>query len=142
MIEARKISFQEAWDSSVIFFVDEELEREIEAKVEALLNVAFNHRVSETATINVDDIADFLAQKRDALDVILKDVGLSEEKFKRIISLLRRLGRIPGAFDTEWGIGSIKSKIACEPDFAYLIAELLVDGKRDKELQQSFPVII
>jgi len=38
--EARKISFQEAWNSSTIFFVDEELEMEIEASVEDLLRTA------------------------------------------------------------------------------------------------------
>lgn len=139
MMEARKISFQEAWDSSVVFLVDEELEREIEAKVETLLETAENHRVSETAEINVTDIADFLGQKDSALDVILKDIGLSEEKFKRIISLLRKLGRITGGFDSEWGTSKIKSEIAREPDFACMIAELLVDGKRDKELEQYIP---
>ena len=139
MIEARKISFQEAWDSSVVFFVDEELEQEIEAKVEALLETAENHRVSETAEINVADIADFLGQKYNALDVILKDVGLSEEKFKRIISLLRKLGRIPGDFDREWSTSKIKSKITREPDFTRMIAELLVDGKREEELEQYIP---
>ncbi len=139
MIEARKISFQEAWDSSVVFFVDEELEREIEAKVEALLETAENHRVSETAEINVADIADFLGQKYNALDVILKDVGLSEEKFKRIISLLRKLGRIPGDFNREWGIDRVKNKIAREPGFARMVAELLVDGKRDEGLEQYIP---
>lgn len=139
MIEARKISFQEAWDSSTVFFVDEELEREIEAKVEALLETAENHRVSETAEINVADIANFLGQKYNALDVILKDVGLSEEKFKRIISLLRRLGCIPGDFNREWGIGRVKNKIAREPGFARMVAELLVDGKRDEGLEQYIP---
>jgi hypothetical protein len=139
MIEARKISFQEAWDSSVVFFVDEELERRIEAKVEALLETADNHRVSETAEINIADIADFLGQKDNALDVILKDVGLSEEKFKRIISLLRKLGRIPGDFDREWSTSKIKRKIAREPDFTRVIAELLVDGKRDEELERYIP---
>ncbi|MFQ6044318.1 MAG: DpnII family type II restriction endonuclease [Candidatus Poribacteria bacterium] len=139
MIEARKISFQEAWDSSVVFFVDEELEKEIEAEVESLLETARNHRVSETAEINVVDAAGFLGQKDNALDVILKDIGLSEEKFKRIISLLRKLRRIPGDFDREWSMGKIKSKIAREPGFALMIAELLVDGKRDKELGQYVP---
>lgn len=138
-VEARKISFQEAWDSSVVFFVDEELEREIEAKVEALLETAENQRVSETAEINVADIADFLGQKYNALDVILKDVGLSEEKFKRIISLLRKLGRIPGDFTSEWGMGRIKSKLTSKPGFAQMVAELLVDGKKDEELGQHVP---
>ena len=138
MTKARKISFQEAWDSSVVFFVDEELEREIEAKVEALLETAEAHHVSEAAEIAAD-IANFLGQKDNALDVILKDVGLSEEKFKRIISLLRKLGRIPGDFTSEWGIGKIKSKVTQEPDFARMVAGLLVDGKSDEELRQYIP---
>ncbi|MEA3346102.1 MAG: hypothetical protein U9Q78_07675 [Chloroflexota bacterium] len=122
-----------------MFFMDNELEREIEAKVVALLETAENHRVSETAEINVADIADFLGQRYNALDVILRDVGLSEEKFKRIVSLLRKLGRIPGDFTSEWGMGRVKSKITREPDFARLVAELLVDGKRDEELGQYVP---
>jgi hypothetical protein len=32
-MQARKLSFQEAWDSSTIFFVDEALENEIDARV-------------------------------------------------------------------------------------------------------------
>ncbi|MBC8275686.1 MAG: hypothetical protein H8E40_12055 [Chloroflexi bacterium] len=139
MIEARKISFQEAWDSSVIFLVDGELERELEAEVETLLETARDHRVSETVEINVADIADFLNQKDNALDVILKDIGLPEEEFKCTVLLLRKLRRIPGEFDGQWSMREIKSKLACEPDFARMIAELLVDGKRDRELKQHVP---
>jgi hypothetical protein len=138
-MDARKISFQEAWDSSVVFLVDEALEQEIEAEVEALLETARNHRVSETATITVDSIADFLAQRKNALEVILKDIELSEEKFLRIISLLRKLQRIPGGFDAEWGIGTIKRKMSQDQGFVRLIAQLLIDGKHDKELQQYIP---
>lgn len=43
MIEARKITFDEAWNSSVVFLVDERLEREIDSQVEALLVTAQNH---------------------------------------------------------------------------------------------------
>ena len=139
MIEARKISFQEAWDSSAIFFVNEELERKIEYEVEALLETAQDYRVSETAEINVINIAGFISQKDNALDVILKDVGLSEEKFKRIVSLLRKLYRISGDFDREWSMSKIKSKITRESAFALMIAELLVDGKRDEELKRYIP---
>lgn len=52
MTKAHKISFQEAWDSSTVFFVDEELEREIDTKVETLLETARNHRVSEITKIS------------------------------------------------------------------------------------------
>jgi len=139
MIEARKIAFQEALDSSVVFFVDEELERELNAEVESLLETARDHRVSETAEVNVADIAGFLGQKDNALDVILKDLGLSEEKFERAILLLRKLRCISGDFDCAWSMSRIRNKIACEPDFACIIAEFLVDGKRNEELKQHIP---
>ncbi len=139
MIEARKITFQEAWDSSVFFFIDEELEQEIDAQAEALLEVAGDHRVSETAAINADNIADFLIQKANSLDVILKDIDLSQEKSMRVISLLRNLGKIPGGFETEWSVKRIKSKISREQEFAQMIADLLVDGKRDQTLEQYIP---
>ncbi len=138
-MEARKISFSEAWETATVFFIDEALEQEIEAEVEALLDTASNHRVSETAEITPESIAAFIAQKSNGLDVVLKDIGLSEEKFKRTISLLRRLGRIPGGFDGEWSIMKIKSRIATEPDFARQVAELLVDGRRDEELARYIP---
>lgn len=136
MTEARKLSFQEAWDSSVIFFVDEELEREIESEVESLLATAQSRRAAHT---NLSDLTTFLTQRENALDVVLKDLELSQEKFMRIVSLLRKLGRIPGGFDREWGMNKIRSKIVHEPDFARVIANLLLDGKRDTELQQHIP---
>ena len=139
MIEARKISSQEAWDSATVFFVDEVLEDEIDAQVNALMETARDPRISETASILVNDIADFLSETDNALNVILKDIDLSEEKFKRVVSLLRRTGQIAGGFDQEWGIGKIKSQIQNVPHFAHHIAQLLVDGKRDGDLIEIIP---
>jgi len=136
LIEAKKISFQEAWDSSIIFFVDEELEQEIESQVESLLKTAQDQNASE---FSLQNMVNFLVHQKDALDVILKDLELSQEKFMRIVSLLRKLDRIVGGFDQEWGIHKIKKKIASDPDFALKIAELLLDGKRDQELQNYIP---
>jgi hypothetical protein len=139
VIEAHKLSFQEVWNTSAIFFVDEDLEQEIEAEVESLLATAQNHRVSETAEINSADIADFISQGKNALDVVLKDIGLSEEKFMRIVSLLRKLRRIPDDLDREWSMTKIKSRLAQDQEFARLIAELLIDGKRDGDLALYIP---
>jgi hypothetical protein len=139
VIEARKLSFQEVWETSTIFYVDEEFENEIDAKVKTLLKVADDPRISESATIDVDSIESFLSQTGNALDVILKDIQLSEEKFLRIVSLLRKLGRIPGVFESEWGIEAVKSKLHKDTTFAHLLAEVLVDGKRDKELSCYIP---
>jgi len=139
MKEAYKISFQEAWDSTTIFFVDNELEDEIDQEVEKLLKLADNELVSGIAEVSADALAVFLAKDALALDVILREIELSEEKFMRIVSLLRKLGYIPGQFESEWQISKITSKIAQEPDFAYFVADLLVNGKRNKGLARYIP---
>ena len=141
-VPARKISFQEAWDSTTIFFVDDTLEEEIDLEVEALLAIAKDPRISEDAVIEENTIFELLVDRDNALDVILRDIELSEEKFMRIITLLRKLGRIPGGFtvgDTEWGFDKVKKKIKQEPDFRQFIAKLLVRGKNDAELSAHIP---
>ncbi len=138
-MEARKLTFQEVWDSSQIFFVDADLEAEIDQKVTRLLALANDRRVAVTDPIEVPDIAAFLASDRDALDVVLRDIELSDEKFMRIVSLLRKIGRIQGGFDSEWNIDRIKSSIQNNPEFRLLIAHLLVDGKHDAELARYIP---
>lgn len=137
MEEARKLTFQEVWESATIFFVDEKLENEIDETVRELLETAerLPHREERTRL----DTISLLASTSSALDVILKDVGLSEEKFKRIISLLRKIGRISGNFDSEWSMTKIKSKLSADRTFLQLLAELLLDGKRDSELADYIP---
>lgn len=139
MAEAHKISFHEAWDSTTIFFVDNELEDEIDQGVEQLLQLVNDELISTTTEVNVDSVANFLAKEHLALEVILREIELSEEKFMRVISLLRKLGYIPGQFESEWPISRIISKIGQEPEFAQFVAKLLVDGKRDKELARHIP---
>jgi hypothetical protein len=142
VISARKITFQEAWDSTTIFFVDEDLESEIDAAVDHLLEVANDPRISQDSQVSEDSIATFLQEHESALDVVLKDIELSEEKFMRIISLLRKLGKIPGGFnahDAEWGMTKIKSKVQREAEFAHLVARLLVSGKKDADLARYIP---
>ncbi|MGC8877809.1 MAG: hypothetical protein ACP5R2_01115 [Anaerolineae bacterium] len=135
MSTARKLTFQEAWESATIFLVDETLGQGIDEKVAAMLITAGDPAVSESAHV----IAEFIVRRRDGLDVILKGIQLSDEKFKRIISLLRKLGRIDEPFDVEWSMSKIKRKMAEKPALAHLIAHLLLRGKNDPELQQHVP---
>mgnify|MGYP001245507949 CR=1 FL=1 len=138
-MSVRKLTFQEAWDSSTIFFVDEELENEIDEKVAALLNISQNLYISGGREQTLEDIVVFLSENPHGLDVILRDIGLSDEKFMRIISLLRKIRRVPGEFDSEWSIEKIKRKLVADPSFIHLIAKLVLDGKRDHELSPYIP---
>ncbi len=139
MKPARKLSFQEAWDSATVFYVDEYLEDEIDQKVVNLLNTSQRLADSQTTSRTVDDITHFLMTETYALDVILRDIGLSDEKFMRIVSLLRKLGRIAGGFESEWSINKIKRQLSQNALFTQSIASLLFDGHQDIELASYIP---
>jgi len=96
MMQARKLTFQEAWDSSTVFFVDEELESEIDDRVAGLLDTSQNPHIADGKEKTTENIVAFLGEVSNALNVILRDIGLSDEKFMRIISLLRKIDRISG----------------------------------------------
>ena len=136
---ASKLSFQEAWESITIFFVDEELEDEIDQRVDNLLDIAARYGIKENKNLDHSQLASFLAKETEGLDFLLYEIGLSEEKFMRIVSLLRRIGRIESTFDQEWSIKKIKHKLVTDPNFAEQIAKLLLNGRYDTELKQLIP---
>ncbi|MBN1536408.1 MAG: hypothetical protein JW908_06725 [Anaerolineales bacterium] len=141
-IDAQKISFNDAWNSTSIFFVDNQLENEIDQKVDSLLEIAKDPRISEKTAIDANMISDLLREKTNSLDVVLKDIELSEEKFMRIVTLLRKIGRIPGGFDVdnvEWNMQKIKNFIIQDNSFTETISQLLVEGKYDQGLSQYIP---
>jgi len=139
MATARKVSFQEAWDSATVFYVDEELEDEIDQDVEKLLALADDEVVSGTDKVSTEALAAFLTKDPLALDVILREIELSQEKFMRVISLMRKLGRIEGGFEREWSFRKITGRVTQDMDFSLMVARTLMEGKRDKELAAYIP---
>ena len=52
---------------------------------------------------------------------------------------LRKSGLISGGFESEWGHVKIVGKLASDPAFAKIVAELFVDGKRNEALHPYIP---
>lgn len=139
MVNLRKLSFQEAWDTLTIFYVDEELEDEIDREVEQLLEISRSFSFPITSSLEVGDLAEVLRYREDALEFVLREIGLSEEKFMRIISLLRKIGRIPEPLDKEWTLKQVVKRMQKDVRFSNLIAALLLDGVRDAALRPLIP---
>ncbi len=138
-METRKLTFQEAWDSSTVFFVDAALEDEIDEKVAELKLISQGLKVKDDLETTLDDLITFLEDNVNGLDVILRDIGLSDEKFMRIISLLRKIERIPGGFEREWTIKRIKRELSRDFVLLKLVARVLFEGKSDVELSNFIP---
>ncbi len=135
----RKLSFEEAWNSITIFYVDDELEQEIDQGVDRLLRLAEQYGMTEKRMTGPDSLAALLREQEGALEFVLREVELSEEKFLRMISLLRQIGRIPVPLDREWTMKEVARRLRTDPDFTQVVAHLLMDGIRDPQLQAVVP---
>ncbi len=138
MHKAKKFSFKEAWDTATEFLIDEEIENVIDKKVESIAKASINGRISNKP-IKINEVANYLREKDEGLEVILSDLTLSQEKFIRIVSFLRRIGRVGSGFNSECGFQTIKAKIKEDAEFAKTIAKLLVEGIEDSELKRLLP---
>lgn len=134
-----KLSFQEAWSSATFFYVNDVLEDEIDDEVQELLTKSLDPSISDREEITPEHVFNFLREDPSRLESLLKDINLSKEKFLRIVSMLRQIGRIHGGFDSEWTINKIQKNISEDDNFLTILANLLVDGKRDPELESLIP---
>jgi len=137
MIQARKLSFQEIWDTLTIFFVDNDLEQEIDQEVGRLLQKAQQYAAIDLS--NPQNLATLLQKDQEVLEFVLREIDLSEEKFMRVISMLRKIGTIPGGLDKEWTMDQIARRICQDQNFAVLIANLLLEGAQDSTLAKHIP---
>jgi hypothetical protein len=135
--QARKLGFEEAIDTCVAFYNNESLEERFDAFIQERLDEIVRYQPPEfTRALTPENVADFLKNEPRGLLRILGQLRLSEEKFKRIITLLRKLNH---TFDREWSIKQIEQRIATDNKFALKIAELLTSGYRDPLLIKHLP---
>jgi len=131
-----KLTFEEVIRTSVVFYVDESLERKFDEFVrEKAQYIIKTERPRKT--ISVDELAEFLRTEPEALTIVLRILHLSREKFLRIVSLLRK---IEGTFDVEWDFKKVNRKIKEDIDFARRIADLFINGKDNPILMKYLPL--
>lgn len=134
--EPRKLSFSEAWNTTTEFFVDDTVEKEIDQEVTEMTS---SIETLTAKSVSLDEFAKFTKENPASLDIALADITLSQEKFKRIVTLLRRKGMVSGGFDTEWSPKKIMKKIQEDTDFANQITSILYCGKDDPLLVKHLP---
>jgi len=134
-----KISFEQVWEGASVFYLNLSLEDEIDREVDYLLDLAVQAQFSSGRLIGEQNLRETIAQNPAVLDVVLRDLELSEEKFLRIITLLRRMGRIEGGFDSEWSLAKIKNLISQDLNFRNQVVSLIYNGCNDKELAGFVP---
>jgi len=131
-----KLTFEDVIKTSIVFYVDESLEKRFDEFVRKKAQSIIKAKKS-AKTISVDELIEFLRTESDALTRVLSILHLSKEKFLRIISLLRK---IEGTFDVEWNFNKVNKKIKEDIEFARKIADLFINGKDNPILVKYLPL--
>jgi hypothetical protein len=135
--QAKKLSFSEAIDTCVAFYNDEAFEQRFDVFIQERLDEIVQYQPPDfTGHLTAENVADFLKNEPRGLLRILGQLRLSEEKFKRIVTLLRKLKR---SFDREWSIKQIQQRIAADDEFAKEISSLFISGHKDPVLVKHLP---
>jgi hypothetical protein len=127
-----KISFEE-WKNSMSFMIDDEFDNNFLHSIEPLTQFIVNNcnqfsnyqQLSEFLCVD----SDFLAI--DKLKAFVSLIGLSEERLKRVVSLVRFRYNNED-FKTEWDVKRISKTLQTDDSFKELLIEFFIGGRNSR----------
>ena len=130
----RKIEFDELINSSTMFYVNDKYEEDIEKKVQAKVD----ELAGELQFIHSkEDLKKYIIEHKDALDNLTSLMEISTERFKRMVSMIRKDRGF--VFSTEWGLRKIRTTMMGNPAMMESVLELLYDGRNDEKMKAKIP---
>lgn len=131
---ARKIEFDELFNSTTMFYVngayEEEMEAEVQSKVDELADELYSISTK-------DGLKKYIIDHKDSLDNLTSLMEISTERFKRMVSMIRKDRGF--VFSTEWGLGKIRTAMMESPAMMESVLNLLWDGRNDEKLKTKIP---
>lgn len=132
--KATKLSYDELFNSTTMFYMNPDYEAKIGKVVEA-----------KTADISVglrtikdkESLKQYILDHKDSLDNLTSVAEISVERFKRMVSMIRKDRGF--VFGTEWGLSKIRTAMMDSPAMMESILNLLWDGRNDEKLQSCIP---
>ena len=128
MNKPEKIMFSDFVDSMTSFYIDESFEdkMEHEQKIRQRETRKIYKRIEAISTYK--GLKSYIAEEKDSLHNLTSLLGLSEENFKRVVSMIRR--NHGQKFVSEWSINETRTKMLSDEFYMKEICGLLL-GERD-----------
>lgn len=131
---ARKISFDEMFSTTTMFYVNNEHERIIEKEV----NDRVDKICSELSDISTKDgLKKYICEEKESIKYIISLLGISSERFKRIISMIRKDRGFE--FSTEWSENSLRTFMLHNEDMMNTICDLFLQGRQQEYFINKIP---
>ena len=133
-MSAKKLTYDELFNSTTMFYMNDRYEAEIEEEVR-----------SKTADISVglrtikdkESLKRYIIDHKDALDNLTSVAEISVERFKRMVSMIRKDRGF--VFATEWSLGKIRTAMMDSPAMMESILNLIWNGKNDEKMKACIP---
>jgi hypothetical protein len=137
MASMKKISWDEAFKNTTFFFVD--------SSIEAFYENELTKRVSDiTQKIaplsKPNGVLNFIKNEEDSLSTLITLLGISGERLKRIVSMIRAdYGHV---FETEWDHAAMRGKLLQNPQILEDVCELFSCGYVSPKFASRIPHLI
>lgn len=128
------ISYEDLTKTITMFWIDKNLEESMSAEVAERVAVM---QAKLTQIETPEGLKAYIISDKDSLSNILSLLEISEEKFKRIISMLRRERRF--VFSTEWSLDKTRSVLIDNTSFMDDVCELLTNGADSDRFKRKIP---
>ena len=129
-----KIAYEDLIKTINMFWIDRDLENAVKKEIETTVN-SLSTKLTKIDT--KDGLKEYIASDKDSLGNILSLMEISEEKFKRIVSLLRRERRY--VFSTEWSLEKTRSMLLDNSSLMEDVCELLMNGANSERYKRKIP---
>ena len=120
--------------SVTVFFVDPSIEDEFARAVDNEVD-GFKNELLEITTR--EGMAKYVREHVDSLEKLISLLNISEEKFKRVVTMLRvQRGFLPS---TEWSLSVVRTNMVSDPKWMDEICDLLMNGAHSEKYKNLIP---
>ena len=136
MTRPDRISYDNLIKTITMFWIDRDLENSTSKEIETAVD-SLSTKLTKIDT--KDGLKEYIASDKDSLGNILSLMEISEEKFKRIISMLRRERKY--VFSTEWSLEKTRSMLLDNNSLMEDVCELLLNGAYSEKYKRKIQKI-
>lgn len=134
MNKPTNITYEDLIKTITMFWIDKGLEASIATEVSENVT-AMQSKLTQIGT--PEGLKAYIKADKNSLSNVLSLLEISEEKFKRIISMLRRERRY--VFSTEWSLEKTRSVLLDNEAFMEDVCELLTNGADSERFKRKIP---
>lgn len=129
-----RIPYEELIKTITMFWIDRELEETVSKEVQNVVDL-LSTKLTKIDT--KEGLREYISSDKDSLENILSLMEISEEKFKRIISMLRREKK--HVFTTEWSLEKTRSMLIDNESLMDSVCDLLLNGSSSERFKRKIP---